>query len=129
MISVSLYKDADAVSQRLKRRRTELREEIRNTLLRANSERYANIADQLNDAEDQSLAELLADVSNAEVARDLDEVRDIDGALGRLNAGTYGQCVNCGTTIPTARLEAYPTAKRCLPCQQQHERERRGPLR
>jgi len=126
MISVSLYKDAAAVSQRLKRRHTELREEIRNTLLRANSERYANIADQLNDAEDQSLAELLADVSNAEVARDLDEVRDIEGALGRLTAGTYGQCVSCGTTIPAARLDAYPTAKRCLPCQQQHERERRG---
>lgn len=124
MSTVPQSLDAFTIELRLRRRRGELREEIRSTLLRASSERYADIADQLNDAEDQSLAELLADVSHAEIERDVQEVRDIDGAIGRLAAGTYGQCVRCGAPIPAARLDVYPTAKRCLPCQQQHERTR-----
>ena len=45
------------------------------------------------------------------------ELGDIEAALERLDAGTYGQCSECGVTIPPARLNAYPTAKRCIDCQ------------
>lgn len=45
------------------------------------------------------------------------ELVDIEAALERLQAGTYGQCTDCGITIPTARLNAYPIAKRCINCQ------------
>ena len=45
------------------------------------------------------------------------ELGDIDAALERIQAGTYGQCTDCGVTIAPARLNAYPTAKRCLDCQ------------
>ena len=79
----------------------------------------------MQDAQDQSLATLLAEVTHADVARDAAELQDIDGALLRLAGGTFGQCVQCGTSIPRARLDAYPTAKRCLPCQQAHEQSRR----
>jgi len=58
------------------------------------------------------------------VARDVEEIRDIDAALQRLAAGTYGVCARCEKSIHRPRLEAYPTAKRCLPCQQLHERSR-----
>jgi len=67
---------------------------------------------------------LLTDVSHAEVARDVEEIRDIDAALQRLAAGTYGVCARCEKSIHRPRLEAYPTAKRCLPCQKLHERSR-----
>ena len=40
----------------------------------------------------------------------------IRGALARLDAGTYGRCVHCGDTIPTARLEAVPHAASCVNC-------------
>jgi DnaK suppressor protein len=49
---------------------------------------------------------------------------DIEAALERLDAGTYGQCTDCGVTIPPARLNAYPTAKRCIDCQTQKEQRR-----
>lgn len=52
------------------------------------------------------------------------ELGDIDAALQRLQAGTYGQCTDCGVTIPPARLNAYPTAKRCIDCQSLVEKHR-----
>lgn len=116
--------DGAHFGNRLRERWLALREEIRNTLLRADDERYADIAGDVHDLEDESLADLLTDVSHAEVARDVAEVRDIEIALQRIAAGTYGVCVRCGKPIDRERLEAHPTAKRCLPCQQYHERSR-----
>jgi DnaK suppressor protein len=52
------------------------------------------------------------------------ELGDIEAALERLDAGTYGQCTDCGVTIPPARLNAYPTAKRCIDCQTVAEQRR-----
>jgi DnaK suppressor protein len=52
------------------------------------------------------------------------ELGDIEAALERLYAGTYGQCTDCGVTIPPARLNAYPTAKRCIDCQTVAEQRR-----
>lgn len=52
------------------------------------------------------------------------QLGDIDAALKRIQLGTYGQCIDCGTVIPPARLNAYPTAKRCLDCQIQKEQRR-----
>lgn len=52
------------------------------------------------------------------------ELGDIEAALERMDAGTYGQCTDCGVTIPPARLNAYPTAKRCIDCQTVAEQRR-----
>ena len=48
-------------------------------------------------------------------------VRQIDAAIGRLHAGTYGRCDVCGGPIPVARLRAVPFATRCVPCQSAKE--------
>jgi DnaK suppressor protein len=114
--------DRQQFEQRLRERRIALRMEIREALLRAGNERYADIVGQLQDTQDHALAALLADVTYADVARDTQEISDIEGALGRLATGTYGACTQCEASIPLARLNAYPTAKRCLPCQQAHEK-------
>jgi RNA polymerase-binding transcription factor DksA len=51
------------------------------------------------------------------LAADLqDALSDVDAALLRLTAGTYGRCERCGNPISEARLEAMPTAHRCLDC-------------
>jgi DnaK suppressor protein len=47
---------------------------------------------------------------------------DIDAALLRIDAGTYGRCTNCGEEIPSARLEAYPWASLCIDCKRKTER-------
>src|SRR5439155_10052423 len=41
---------------------------------------------------------------------------DIDAALGKLEAGTYGRCESCGQDIAEARLEAMPAARLCMIC-------------
>lgn len=48
----------------------------------------------------------------------------IDRALDRMDAGTYGLCVNCGQPIPVERLEALPQAVDCLDCRRKAERFR-----
>lgn len=43
-------------------------------------------------------------------------IADIDRALGKLDAGTYGVCESCGVTIPETRLDALPATTRCVAC-------------
>jgi DnaK suppressor protein len=50
---------------------------------------------------------------------------ELDSALLRLDAGTYGACMDCATAIPEARLKALPAAPRCLDCQEKTEHLRR----
>ena len=46
---------------------------------------------------------------------------EVLAALERLDAGTYGRCVNCGTELPQERLDVRPEAARCVNCQQDLE--------
>ncbi len=41
---------------------------------------------------------------------------EIDAAVTRLDAGTYGRCERCGGAIGVDRLEARPTARTCIRC-------------
>lgn len=51
-----------------------------------------------------------------------DDLAAVDEALARADAGTYGVCVDCGRDIPSARLEARPTATRCVECESARRR-------
>ena len=64
------------------------------------------------------------DVSDALATMELAELADIDAARQRMKNRLYGVCTECGCTIADARLEAYPTAKRCTHCQRLHEEHR-----
>jgi DnaK suppressor protein len=52
------------------------------------------------------------------------ELHEIQAALARIDAGTYGICTTCGETISAARLTAMPTAHRCVSCQERLEHRR-----
>ena len=52
------------------------------------------------------------------VRRHLDQV---NAALARIEAGTYGICANCGKPINPARLEARPSSVLCIECQQKQD--------
>lgn len=43
-------------------------------------------------------------------------VEEVDAALARLDAGSYGVCEGCGLPIAAGRLEARPTARTCVAC-------------
>lgn len=44
------------------------------------------------------------------------ELQQVDDALARMDAGTYGVCLRCGRPIPAARLEIRPFAEYCVAC-------------
>ena len=49
-------------------------------------------------------------------ASTLDEAGQIQAALDRVNAGTYGICLTCGKPVGEKRLEAVPHAATCVSC-------------
>jgi RNA polymerase-binding transcription factor DksA len=53
------------------------------------------------------------------------QLREVDAALARLEAGTYGLCELCGKPIGDERLEAMPAARYCLEDQAIAERDGR----
>lgn len=69
-----------------------------------------------------NLADADREEASLEILRDQQErVRE---ALARIDAGTYGRCVDCGAQLPDERLEARPDAARCVSCQQRAESAR-----
>ena len=46
-------------------------------------------------------------------------LQDIEDALAKFDAGTYGECESCHQRIPEARLEAMPAARLCIACASQ----------
>ena len=113
----------------LRHRSTSLLEEVRQDLLKSDDDRAALLADRVRDMGDESLANLIVELDLADTDRDLEELRDVDAALERISLGTYGTCVKCQGPIPVERLAAYPTAKRCQPCQRMYEQTFAQPAR
>jgi len=76
---------------------------------------------------DQHMADTATETVDREIDYTLEEhdgrlLHAIDEALARIDAGTYGICVNCGAQIPPERLEAMPWATLCIDCKRKEER-------
>jgi RNA polymerase-binding transcription factor DksA len=106
----------------IEERREALAAEIRREVARARNEPFAEVAGAVHDTGDEALADLVADVDNAEVTRDLAEVRELGAARARIADGSYGVCADCGVDIPVERLRAQLAALRCIACQERHEK-------
>ena len=109
-------------AQRIDARKNLLLEEIRDVLARSSNEHYVDLLGGSGDSGDVAAASVIRDITEAEIVRDIGEVRDIAAAEDRIAAGTYGQCIDCEEPIRYKRLDAYPTAKRCFSCQVVRER-------
>ena len=60
------------------------------------------------------------------LSSDQDAIYEIEEALKRISAGTYGVCEMSGQAIPVARLEAIPFARFTVDCQSRFEQENKG---
>jgi DnaK suppressor protein len=72
-------------------------------------------ADDEHDAEGATIAFERSQVG-ALVAQARDHLAEIEAALQRLEAGSYGTCERCGRPIAPERLEARPVARTCITC-------------
>jgi len=114
------------LKQKLDKRYFELREKIRQELLASDEQRFIDLAGEVHDLEEASVADLLADLDLAILDLHIEEIRDIDAALMRIAHSEYGVCSDCGEIIAIQRLRAYPTAKRCRICQSRYEESHAG---
>jgi RNA polymerase-binding protein DksA len=76
---------------------------------------------------DNHLADSATATLNREIDYSLEESSEhmlgaVNDALERIDNGTFGKCVRCGTQIAEERLEALPYATRCIDCQRLAER-------
>jgi DnaK suppressor protein len=55
-----------------------------------------------------------------------ESLNEVEHALQKYEAGTYGLCDSCGQAIEQARLEAIPQASLCLNCKAQQAKETKG---
>jgi RNA polymerase-binding protein DksA len=103
--------------------RQQLRAEIRDELLKADGEQYGDLAGQVHDPADESVADLLVDTNIAVVSRYIGELREVEAAIKRMEMGSYGLCEECDSPIPFERLKVQPTARRDVEHQERFEKD------
>jgi RNA polymerase-binding transcription factor len=108
----------DRLRERLETERGEVRRQLDDVGARRDAEGI----------EDPELDEGFADAGQAAAERAnlltlvrslRDTLRDVEQALDRMDAGTYGTCERCGQPIDEERLEALPAARLCMSCKRQ----------
>lgn len=117
--------DIRTFEQRLRERRDALRRQIHDALLESQRADYAELAGQVHDAGEESVAELVMSLNFTVLDREVGELREVEDALERIRVGSYGVCVECGRPIERERLEVYPTARRDIVHQTRYEHARR----
>jgi DnaK suppressor protein len=108
--------------QRFKQRLQDKERELLSDIARLEGEAHesgeAEVRDSIDDATtSQGASESLQEETLA--SQTLIQVQD---ALKRIEAGTYGKCTRCGRQIEAARLEAVPWAAYCLEDQEKQDR-------
>ena len=116
---------AKALQRMIAERHASFESDIREDVERSREETFGEVGGEVRDTGDEAAADLIADLDQAEVARDVRELCDLEEAEARIASGAYGICTDCGVDIECERLFAYPTAKRCIDCQGRHERSTR----
>jgi DnaK suppressor protein len=94
-------------------------------------ENPGSIEEETEDETSDNLAETATATLDREIDYTLEENSEnvlsaIDGALARIEQGTYGTCVNCGKPISDERLAAIPWATQCIDCKRLEERGERA---
>ncbi|MFZ2295559.1 MAG: TraR/DksA C4-type zinc finger protein, partial [Polaromonas sp.] len=65
---------------------------------------------EVDDLEDLASRHERTTLQDAEIQRDRNELADVRAALGRLDDGSYGNCIDCTQLIAPSRLAAIPAA-------------------
>ncbi|MCC7326214.1 MAG: TraR/DksA family transcriptional regulator [Burkholderiales bacterium] len=109
----------------LEARRGVLRAELQAKLNSHDNPALLALRNRMEETDDWAVADLETALDIAEVARDAAELREVEVAFTRMHDGSYGTCLDCTAPIPFARLEANPSASRCIACQEKAEAGRR----
>ena len=115
--------DTEKLKARLLARQAELSEALNNYIAEHEGKLTAESFIEVADVGEKSVDDFLKEMDVSYVTQEVKEIQAINAALRRMGEGTYGQCTECGTNIAVARLDANPSAERCIECQTRYERE------
>lgn len=108
-------------------------EKYRRLLVEKNNTLSAELAKTRN-AEEEATDELTQDIADKAVSSytreflyslndtERNTLIKIDQALGRIEDGSYGFCLNCGVPMIEKRMNAVPWAPHCVDCQELAEK-------
>ncbi len=114
-------------TERFRKTLLEERKRVRDAINYLHQENPRSADDDATDGPaDNHLAETASVTLEQEMDDTLEEnsehvLAEIDEALTRIEAGTYGMCVTCGKKIALERLEAIPYAAQCIDCRRKGE--------
>ena len=115
------------LKQQLHNHEHRLLDELEAGKKKADSGRFAQLAGEVPDAGDASVADVEIDSASAERTRDSEELAKVRQALARIEAGAYGVCLDCGRPIPLERLRVFPWARYDIEHESQREQGVRTP--
>lgn len=109
-------------------------EDLKEVLILRKEKILSNINDSRDNIDQLKSQEVNDDLDYAELVSDsftqgmianhqVEELKQIEDALKRIEDGEYGNCDMCGITIPIGRLKAKPFARYCTECRQAYENE------
>ena len=108
------------LQQRLRKEVETERETVLAELEQLGADPYSEKVNKIAGVDDNFADSAAATAERSEQLAFIDSARerlaDADAALARMDEGAYGTCVDCGTQIPVARLEARPMSIRCVDC-------------
>ncbi|HET7208816.1 MAG TPA: TraR/DksA family transcriptional regulator [Terriglobales bacterium] len=73
------------------------------------------------DIVDRAVTTYMRELNFSQSENETQLLQMVNGALQRMDDGTYGQCLNCGREIGLKRLEAVPWTHLCIECQTKAE--------
>lgn len=98
----------------LQKRYLELQHEIRDELAHTQDVSADELTEYLNNIPD--------DIDTALIDRQINEMRELEMSMRYWSELEFGDCIDCGNEIGFERLLAYPSAQRCIHCQNQYEK-------
>lgn len=79
------------------------------------------VADDTQDIADQAVLSYQKEFLFSQGTNGHQQLRMVRQALNRVQDGSFGECVQCGTEIGSKRLEALPWTPYCIDCQEKIE--------
>jgi DnaK suppressor protein len=106
-----------------RKRLLKMREDILTKAKKLKEDSYNLGTDGIQDMADAASNTYTADILMSISDNDLNNLKDIDGALDKIVKDTYGVCEECEEKINEKRLEANPVARYCITCKRQMEQK------
>jgi DnaK suppressor protein len=106
----------------LRRKRSSL---LLQEIVGSQNEVEPSLEDRESELEESAQKDRMTRLESSLTERGQTLLRQIDDALERIDAGTFGECERCGNDIGHARLKAMPIAALCIDCATAVEKRQR----